>query len=147
MKILVAFSLFLAQMFAGVHANTCDSIHPPSDQWVRGMANDSKFIFYGTITSVVDRGGSIEEVGFKIDRQLKADSAAQRFHETGDPVTPLKPTRRGSSLSATTTSFLAAQTTSTTSRTEACKPRSVATWKAPNNSFKPSPLRGLGRAP
>ena len=89
MKFLFAFALLLTQLFAEVQARTCDGIYPPTDRWVKDMTGASKFIFYGTIVSVVDRGRGVEEIEFRVEKKLKGEFGGTAISQDWGPGYPV----------------------------------------------------------
>ena len=92
MKFFVASVLLFGQLLCGhAQAETCDGIRPPSDRWVRDMTNDSEFVFFGTIISVENGNGGVQELQFHIIKQLKGSFGGTGFSSGWGPGFPLTP--------------------------------------------------------
>ena len=90
MKFAIASVLILSQLFFQVDANTCDGIYPPTSRWIRNMTRGSEFIFYGTIVSVVDKDRGVQEIQFRIDKQLKGNFSGTATSQDWGPGYPVE---------------------------------------------------------
>ena len=90
MKFVVISVFLFTQLLCGrASAETCDGIYPPTDRWVRGMTEDSDFIFFGTIVSITDRAAGVQELQFNIIKELKGKLEGPGLSSGWGPNFPL----------------------------------------------------------